>query len=355
MCENYNFNNILNSFDICLNDTDITQIKQSNNCKKCNSPCDYTDDGLICPHCKLWSNHLISQKPEWKMGDDCCQEESRCGIPSNPLLPSISLGCSVEKRYNTNKWTKEFQYITNFTRWNSVPHIEKILYEDLQIYNGIAEAYCINKKIIHSAMYYYAEVCKYGHQFRKCNKQGLMASALFFACKENDYPHSLREITQMFNIDIKHISAGCKNLSDIICKKNNDFIDGIVNQEEIIERYASLIGFCKEYILLSSFIIIQINKLKLFSDKIPETITAGVLYFIACNFIHSPNRYNNELIINKDILNLSIYKIREKIHKLVFISESTIQKCTNLIEENKDILFPQSMLKKYCKSQKVSF
>jgi hypothetical protein len=100
---------------------------------------------------------------------------------------------------------------------------------------------------------------------------------------------------------------------------------------------------------LSSFAVIRINKLELFSERISETITAGILYFIACYFKHEQSQYTNELIINKDILNLSVYEIRGKIHEMVHISKTTIQKCSNLIFEHKEKIFPQSLL---CKNRK---
>jgi len=335
MIKEYNINDILSSFDM-LNTIQETKEIQTDKCKKCLSLLMDTDDGLICSKCGMFNNYRICQKPEWKMGDEngITKEDSRCGIPSNPLIPSISLSCTVESNFSAAKWSKELQYISNFTKWNSVPYIEKILYDDLQYFTLIAEEHNISKKIISSTMYYHSEICKFGHQFRGNNKEGLMAASLFIACKLNNCPRTIREVAYMFNIDIKHATTGCRIAVSILksTKANMyDELDGTINQHEVINRYAHLLKYPKEYCLLSSFMIIKINQLKLFIDKIPESIIAGTLYYIS-----------NKLLKTVD----SSLTMRKQISNLVHISEATVGKCSKIIEINKALIVPPSILNK---------
>lgn len=342
-----NFEDILNSFNLSLNIQEIQfETNKISTCRKCNSDYMETEDGTICsnPKCGVLIKNNICQKPEWKMSDDHGQieEGSRCGVPSNPLIPSVSLGCAVDRNYGSNKWTKEFQYVSNFTKWNSVPHLEKILYDDLQYFTFISNKYNINKKIISSAMYYHSEICKYGHQFRGNNREGLLAAALFIACKLNKCPRTIREISYMFEINIKHATTGCKNAIAILKSNKNittyNDLDGSILQHEIIFRYASVLCFTDELCILSAFMTKKINQLKLFIDKMPESITAGVLYFISNKIIKKSKD-------KKDCQ--SSLTMRKEISQLVYISEATIGKCSKLIESIKEKIIPPCIIEKY--------
>ena len=102
---------------------------------------------------------------------------------------------------------------------------------------------------------------------------------------------------------------------------------GKTKPDAFIERYCSKLNINTELTKLCQFISKKIEKQNYMPENTPNSIAAGVVYFIIqiCNLNVS----------KKDVKNVSE------------ISEVTINKCFKKIEKIKDELIPQSILKKY--------
>jgi transcription initiation factor TFIIIB Brf1 subunit/transcription initiation factor TFIIB len=78
---------------------------------------------------------------------------------------------------------------------------------------------------------------------------------------------------------------------------------------------------------LCKFVAFKIEQLKLIPENTPHSIAGGIIYFIS------------------QICNLNITK--SAINNVSKISEVTINKCYKKLENYKNILIPETILKKY--------
>jgi transcription initiation factor TFIIIB Brf1 subunit/transcription initiation factor TFIIB len=102
---------------------------------------------------------------------------------------------------------------------------------------------------------------------------------------------------------------------------------GRTKPEAFIERYCSKLNMNVELTRLATFISMKIEKNNLMPENTPQSIAAGVVFFISqiCNLNVS----------KKDVKNISE------------TSEVTINKCFKKLEKMKADLLPSAILKKY--------
>ena len=66
----------------------------------------FIDDGMItCKQCNALINNIIDS-PEWRNYKDSGSNPTRCGMPTNSLLPQSSLGTSISSRGGNDKMIK---------------------------------------------------------------------------------------------------------------------------------------------------------------------------------------------------------------------------------------------------------
>ena len=114
-----------NSFDSYFDKLDeINEIVRSE--KKC---CDkkenhIIDNGMItCKDCHTMINNIIDS-PEWRNYKNSTSNPTRCGMPSNELLPQSSLGTNISWRGGNNE---KMNKVNMYQRWNSMPYKERSL------------------------------------------------------------------------------------------------------------------------------------------------------------------------------------------------------------------------------------
>jgi len=191
----------------------------------------------------------------------------------------------------------------------------------------------IPKLIIDDAMKYHTKISEHETTYRGDNRDGIIAASIFIACKINNYPRTSKEIATIFHLDSTSATKGCKNAMVII----NDIEKDLDNSEktslcrtkpkDFIDRYCSRLNISAELTKLCQFISIKIEKNGLIPENTPQSIAAGVVYFIT------------------QIFKLSILK--KDVHIVSEISEVTINKCFKKIEKLKADLIPESIAKKY--------
>ena len=304
-------------------------------CKLCDSSLVSREDGFptcINVSCGLICRDVVDFSPEWRFygaDDKSSTDPTRCGNPINPLLQESSLGCKV--LYSGNS-SYEMRKIGKWTEWQSIPHREKSLYSEFTYISNMAQNAGIPKIIVDSALAIHKDISEQ-KMFRGCNRDGIKAASIYIACKIHNYPRTAKEIATIFHLDVTAATKGCKNAVLII----NDIEKDLHNTEKtayckikpeaFIERYCSKLNINAELTKLCQFIAIKIEKNGMIPENTPQSIAAGVVYFIIqlCKLNVS----------KKDVKNISE------------ISEVTINKCYKKIEKLKGDLIPESLLKKY--------
>lgn len=305
-------------------------------CEKCHDKLIYSEEGfLTCINdkCGLIYTNILDQSAEWRYygtEDKLNSDPTRCGMPINPYLEQSSYSCKVICPYSKSY---EIQKIKRYTEWQSMPYKEKSQYDDFQFITNMAHNAGIPKIIIDDAICYHKKISESNYSFRGDNRNGIIAASIYIACQIHGQNRSAKEIAQIFYLDIKSATKGCKNAIVILnqLEQNMAQIDKTnleeTNCSSFIERYCSKLNMNQEMIKLCLFIAKKIDQLNLIPENNPSSICAGIIYFIC------------------KMCNLNISKIDVK--NISDISEVTINKCCKKIETIKHQIIPSKILQKY--------
>jgi transcription initiation factor TFIIB len=319
---------ILEQFKPTLPYIEVSDTESSECCNVCSSPTRMTEDGfMVCSNtvCGTVSIHVIDDAPEWRFYEESSTNPTRCGLPTNPLLPKSSFGCKIGR---SGKLSYEMLRISRCNDWLSMPYSEIAKYNAFQYINLMASNAGIPKRIVDEACSYHSQIS--GHQtFRGLNKDGIIAASIYIACRIENYPRTAKEIARMFHLDSTSATKGCRNAMTII----NELEQNKVNSSQIkytnttpssfIPRYASQLHMASNYIKLANFIAMKIEKNNMIPEHTPNSVAAGIIYLISNEF---------ELNISKKDIQL-----------ISDISEVTINKCFKTIEHLKSMLIPSNV------------
>ena len=347
-CPIYNKQQMWNMFDDAMIESDIECTYSKNTidstfqskdlCDYCDNILSYSEEGfLVCNNsmCGALYKDVIDQGPEWRYygnDDTSSTDPSRCGMPINPLLVESSFGSKV--RLNFQKQTSYHMYrIQKYTEYLSMPHKEKAQFNEFQRISTMAQQSGIPKIIIDSALYFNKQISESDNAFRGDNKDGVIAASVYMACRHHNYPRTAKEIAAIFHLNVSSATHGCTVaqfiMSDI--EKNKDHQDRTYfchpKPRDFVERYCTRLNINPELTKLCEFITIKINNKGFMSENTPNSIAAGVIYFI-CQIC----KLN---ITKKDVKNISD------------ISEVTINKCSKRIGSIQSEIIPNIIIQKY--------
>jgi transcription initiation factor TFIIB len=305
-------------------------------CENCESSLAFSEEGfLTCTNqkCGIIYKDIVDHSAEWRYyGADDNQngDPTRCGMPINPYLKESSFGCKVLCNGSTSY---EMRKIKRYTDWQSMPYKEKSQYDEFQRITVMSQNAGMPKLIIDDAIRYHKKISEYELTFRGDNRDGILAASIYISCRINNYPRTAKEISTIFHLDVASATRGCKNALAIVNNLEKDMDNkektnfGKTKPEAFIERYCSKLNINSELTKLCQFISLKIEKKNFMPENTPNSIAAGVVYFIA------------------QICKLNVSK--RDVKNVSEISEVTINKCFKKIEKIKDDLVPQTILKKY--------
>ena len=316
---------------IISNDNNIIN-ENANKCIYCS--CDELmndDNGLvICTECGTICRHFISTTPEWRFygnDDNKTSDPTRCGSTINELLPQSSVGSmiSANSRYGESYSLRQ---IRERHCWNAMPYKERCLYN---VFNSIqlnAGNNGISPCIIEDAKRIFKQLYE-ANISRGKNREGLIASTISTACKARGVPRSPKEIADIFNLEVKKTTKGCKKSDRILelASKNEGgttCTTTISQPKDFIKRFCSKLGASQQILNLCDFILNKTDEYGLASDNAPPSIAAGTIY-MACV-----------------VLDVQITK--KEIAKACKISEVTISKCFKKLNEYKQHVIPEEYL-----------
>ena len=169
--------------------------------------------------------------------------------------------------------------------------------------------------------------------FRGCNREGIIAASIYIASRIYDYPRTAKEIAEIFHLDYTSATKGCKNAIHILnTLENNELGNNKTHFHQtkptaFIERFCSKLNINTELTKLCKFVAMKIEKDNLIPENTPQSVAAGIIYFIS------------------QICNLNVSK--KNVNFASNTSEVTINKCYKKLEKIKDQLIPSIIIKKY--------
>jgi len=307
------------------------------NCKLCEFPIILMDDGFpTCTNskCGILYKDTLDYSPEWRFygaDDKNMSDPTRCGNPINPLLQESSFGCSILCGHNA---TYEMKRIRKWTEWQAMPHREKSLYDEFQFITVMAKNAGIPRIFIDDAMAIHKDISSQ-KMFRGMNRDGIKAASIYISCRLNNCPRTSHEIAEIFKLDKTGATTGCSMAVNILsnldrnCSTLNATSADLcaTTPSSFIERFCSRLTINHELTMLANFIASKIESSGYICDNTPQSMAAGIIYFIAQS------------------CNLQITK--NNVKQVCGVSEVTINKCSKKMELIKDKLIPSCILAKY--------
>ena len=305
--------------NILQNDQDI--------CNFCGEITIYIIKGeLICKSCGIINGGILDFNPEWRYyGNDDSKgsDPTRCGLPTNNLLPESSLGSTISYR---NGESYEMKKIRNYHMWNAMPYKERSLYN---VFDGIqvrALNNGITPCIIEEAKVLYKKIAD-TKLSRGEPRKGIIASCIYKACVLKGAPRSTQEIANIFKISTKNMTRGCKKFDSIMNYGKNDNIQFNGSRSiDFIRRFCSHLNITKSIQDICGYVCIEAEKNNLVSKCIPPSVAAGSIYLV-CTLLN---------------VNVSKKDISDKCK----ISEVTISKCYKELLKYNKYLLPKEIVEK---------
>jgi transcription initiation factor TFIIB len=266
----------------------------------------------VCCKCNYMQSRVIDNGAEWRFygaEDNRDDDPTRCGMPSNPLLPHSSLGSMVGGRWNDSRDNRR---IRQHVMWNSMPYWERTLYGVFEKLSGNANHHGIYSKVLNDAKVFYKTASEKKIS-RADHKDGLIAACLYFACAANKCSRSTKEIAKMFNLDHGVLTKGNNRFQSLI--QVNVESSG---PEDFIGRFGSRLNMDYGDILKCKALTRKMDELELLDENAPTSVAASIIYFYVMA---------NELDISK-----------KHIAETCEVSEVTITKCVKKMSKHKEAL-----------------
>lgn len=288
---------------------------EKSNCKEscCNiseNEC-ISNDVIICNICGNLITNIIDT-PEWRfygVDDTKSSDPTRCGMPVNILLPESSLGSVISKQYSKDP---NMYQVKKYQEWTSMTYKERSVYKIFTELTTICKKNNIPSKIEIEAKSLY-KIITTTKITRGNNRKGIIASCLYFACKNCNVARSQKEIAKMFYIKIPIMTRGCKLFQEIIqlsnrktrCSESKSIVP-----EDFIDRFCNRLN-------LTGNQIVEIKDLHSYFNTISDVRPDSY----ACGLIMLYGKLNGLEITKTDLSDISN------------ISEVTINKCYKKIDE----------------------
>ncbi len=231
------------------------------------------DNMHICKKCSSIISKVIENTAEWRYygnEDNRDGDPSRCGMPTNNLLPKSSIGSMIGSGYKDNI---DMRIIRKFQMWNSMPYDERTLWNvfDKMTANSINNG--IPQKVIDDAKNLYKQASEKKIS-RGDNKEGLIASCIYHACLINKIPKSSKDIAAMFNISHVTLNKGNTRFQTLLQLNvsSPNPIDFISQYGNNLNMSINDINKCKELVKL-------IEENEIMNDNSPTSSAAGILYY----------------------------------------------------------------------------
>jgi len=254
---------------------ELDKIDEPNpNVCSCGSSNMFIEDTMqICKDCFAVIGRVIDNTAEWRYygsEDNRESDPSRCGLPTNSLLPKSSLSSMIGGSKNDNI---DIKRIRMYQLWNYMPYDERTLWSVFEKLTANTANHGIPQKVIDDAKVLYKKASEKKIS-RGDNKEGLIASCIYHSCLINNVPRSSKEISAMFNISPVVLNRGNARFQTLL--KINVASS---NPDDFISRFGSKLSMKMQDIENCKKLIKFLEKHEILSDNSPTSSAAGILYY----------------------------------------------------------------------------
>jgi len=308
-------------------------LKFDRSCKACKSKNIVFTSGkgsYVCGDCGAEGQDILDETPEWNNYEDGKIENGRCGAPINTFFPKSSLGTTI----NAAGYSK----VKMLRNWGQVPYRERSLGEVLNDIDNKCKKYKITKAVIDNAKILYKNIREMKHDIginkgknviiRGINRKQIIAACVYFGSILQKCPRSTKEIADIFGLELKQITKGCRKFLEIM--KDNFIIFDIKpsHGSDFVERFGSKIKLNKNTIQTAKIISENTTKLDIASDHQATSIAAASI-LLAANILEQNISKKNisEVFEISDVTITKTYKKIYPYQKIVMSDELTNNIC----------------------------
>ena len=246
----------------------------------CGSPKVFEHGELpTCHECGRMDDSFLSDEPEWNSGmdgDGNVTDMSRCGASVDHQLFSDKWGLGT--LMNTNGQSYQIRKLARMSFHSSMNHKDRALYHTYKEFDNVKDSLGLSDLIIHAAKTTYKK-------FSECKltrgnvRIGIKANCVFFACKENGYPRTTKEIADAFGIDTHDMGRTTELFNEVSTPQKIN----VTKPRDVVIRIMNHIDFGDNRKFFQRKILDGCNKMETCTKlmgKTPSGVASALVYIV---------------------------------------------------------------------------
>jgi transcription initiation factor TFIIIB Brf1 subunit/transcription initiation factor TFIIB len=348
---------ILDNFSNTKSDANINT-KKCNECSSINLVYSFGHNSCVCSDCGLESNEVIEENSDWN-NDDNRYDSNKNNIAMSAFFPKSSLGTMI----NIPGYSK----IKMLRNWSHVPYKERSLAEVLNDIDNKCKKYKITKAVIDNAKILYKNIRETKHVnekdktviIRGINRKQIIAACLYFGAILQKLPRSTKEIAEIFNLELKQITKGCRKFLEIM--KDNYIVFDIkpFHGIDFVRRFGKKLKLSNQLLDLAEIIANNSTKLDLITDHQATSIAAASILLASIINNNKSNNISTDISEDSNYEEITIHNDllinKKKISEIFNISDVTITKTYKKLLPFKDIIIDYDITNKFYEKINIEF
>jgi len=203
----------------------------SQSCPTCadDSAVDTVGAEVICTRCGTVVDTPLEQGAEyrWFSSESTGTDPSRCGFPVNHLMPESSLGTMILVKNSSPLMRR----IKRYHMWNLMPYRERTLWTIFESLQVRASNVGIGSAVLDEAKELFAQLTASAICRGQKQRDAMLAACLWEALKRHETPRMPKDIADIFNIELCHVTKGIKQFQHLFAiRTSGQLTDTYANQ-----------------------------------------------------------------------------------------------------------------------------
>jgi transcription initiation factor TFIIIB Brf1 subunit/transcription initiation factor TFIIB len=200
-------------------------------CPTCadDSAVDTVGSDVICTRCGTVVDTPLEQGAEyrWFSSESTGADPSRCGFPVNHLMPESSLGTMILVKNSSPLMRR----IKRYHMWNLMPYRERTLWTIFESLQVRASNVGIGTAVLEEAKELFAQLTASAICRGQKQRDAMLAACLWEALKRHETPRMPKDIADIFNIELCHVTKGIKQFQHLFAiRTSGQLTDTYANQ-----------------------------------------------------------------------------------------------------------------------------
>ena len=234
----------------------------------------------VCVECGYINTQLISNSGEC---NDYFSSSTAVSMSSmrygsvNPLLPQSSRATTMLSAGGRGK-----SYLARMQEWYNMPYSEKSLLDIFRIIDRKCNEDNLPTIIRDRAKLMFKVLKDEKILKREKPKYALIASCVYYSCKEKGIPKTTKELAKLFNISITQMTTGCKQYNEIMFHRNRDYLIKIkpITYIECINSLCKILDIADRFRHIIINIASVADRMGIVNDNIPPSIAVSSIFML---------------------------------------------------------------------------